>query len=336
MTIKARLQHFRDEEISKPFQSHPVAQSIFSFIQIATLSLAVWWYVKLPLHLPVPGVAVAWIAVVAAVMSVQPDMRNWQKAAWILIIGILLNVETHAIAKDRSDNDQTVAADRKQQDDNFNGIRTQQESEFRGTVGKLQESVQQSEEQFEKTMSASQRIAEKASAIAELSKENIAAATGGDSFAIVMFTEIIGNEANMLIFSKGKYALRDVQISIVDVEAHRIMIHRTPLPPLSDILALRRTENAGNLLKSGHPLQTKIPIAGLDHIDLVLTFSSLNPLWSEDLKLRKVDGHWRQAYRVQRADPRTNKQMTLESYADPEYPKVAGSVDWGDPHPQPR
>jgi hypothetical protein len=50
---------------------------------------------------PPPGVAVAIIALIAAVMSIQNEMQPWHKTAWIIVIGAFMSVELVAIVHER-------------------------------------------------------------------------------------------------------------------------------------------------------------------------------------------------------------------------------------------
>ena len=65
------------------------------------------------LYLPaLPGFAVAVIAVLAAAMSVHPDMQPWQKFVWLLFIGAFLITELRAIRQDRITADLKALQDR--------------------------------------------------------------------------------------------------------------------------------------------------------------------------------------------------------------------------------
>jgi hypothetical protein len=92
-------------------------------------------------RLPLPGVAIAVLGAVAAIMSLRPEMRIVEKAAWMLIISALLFTEIRAIRKDRTDAEAALKADRKSQDDNFQAIRTKQNSDFDATAIGLKAAV---------------------------------------------------------------------------------------------------------------------------------------------------------------------------------------------------
>jgi hypothetical protein len=102
-------------------------------------------------HLPLPGFAVAAIAVLAAIMSVHPNMRPWQKFIWLLLIGAFLITELRAIRKDRLEIDQQALVDRQLQDLKFQGIRKSQDADFTLTADGLKEAISGIKETLQKT-----------------------------------------------------------------------------------------------------------------------------------------------------------------------------------------
>jgi hypothetical protein len=238
MSILVSLGQWVTREVVEPFRSRPWQQSLFLGGQIVTVFMVVNWWIHYPRRLPNPGVAVLWIALVAAGMSIQPDIRGWQKAIWMIIIALLLIVETHAITKDRDENNKSVAADRKAQNDNFTEIRTAQEEAFRKTADGLKSAIAQSQQQFEGTMSKSNQIVTEASAIAKLSRQNIDAATGGESYAVVWLAEVTNNEASFTLVHKGDYALRSLRLNFSDrSETDRVATRTTPPPTLEEVMS---------------------------------------------------------------------------------------------------
>ena len=108
---------------------------LFAQIVIAIFVLYLWW------HLPLPGWSVAILAGVAAAMSIHGDMRGWQKAIWMVLIGLLLVIELRTISKDRADSDRKALSDRAEQDKNFKNIRTAQDDDFRHTADGLKAAI---------------------------------------------------------------------------------------------------------------------------------------------------------------------------------------------------
>src|SRR5579885_49483 len=102
--------------------------SLFTVLQLAGFILvAIWWS---ELRLPPPGYAVAFLAVATALMSIQPEMRGWQKAVWMLLIGALLVVELRAITLERSAAAKQAKVDREQQNESFASVLRKQDSEM--------------------------------------------------------------------------------------------------------------------------------------------------------------------------------------------------------------
>lgn len=74
------------------------------------------------IYLPLPGVSIAILAAVAAIMSLRPEMRIAEKAAWLLVVGLLLSAELQSIRADRIKNDAQYLRDRKEQNDKFQAV----------------------------------------------------------------------------------------------------------------------------------------------------------------------------------------------------------------------
>jgi hypothetical protein len=66
-----------------------------------------------------PGFAIGLVALVATLMSIHEHMQGWQKAIWMILIGLLLIVETRSIKVDRARADAQALKDRENQDGNF-------------------------------------------------------------------------------------------------------------------------------------------------------------------------------------------------------------------------
>jgi hypothetical protein len=83
---------------------------IFLSIQfLIVLICVVFWA-----HLPPPGWSVAILAFAAAAMSVHGDIRGWQKAVWMALLGILLIVELRSISRERAESQKQFDDARKQ------------------------------------------------------------------------------------------------------------------------------------------------------------------------------------------------------------------------------
>jgi GTP cyclohydrolase II len=105
-----------------------------------------------------PGYAVAFVAGVAAVMSIHAEMKPWQKAAWMALIGVLLVIETRAISADRIASNESAHAARVKQDEKFSEVLKTQKEQFQKIADGLSEAIAKSDSQFTATMERSNRI----------------------------------------------------------------------------------------------------------------------------------------------------------------------------------
>jgi hypothetical protein len=81
---------------------HSLQNKLFFFLELVFVPLALWW---IPYdHLPPSGWAVAFIAAVATIMSIHPEISGPQKAFCLVLIGAFLVTELRAINKDRIEN----------------------------------------------------------------------------------------------------------------------------------------------------------------------------------------------------------------------------------------
>jgi membrane protein implicated in regulation of membrane protease activity len=111
----------------------------YLLVQLVALVIACIW---IPYSaLPAPGFAVAVIAVLAAAMSVHPDMLPWQKFVWLLLIGAFLFTELRAISKDKTAMDQKALEDRGAQEKGFEGVRQKQNQDFKATAKSLETAI---------------------------------------------------------------------------------------------------------------------------------------------------------------------------------------------------
>jgi hypothetical protein len=123
-------------------------------------------------------------------MSLHVEMRSWQKAAWMLLIGGCLFLEFRAIGYDRSENEREVAKARKEEKDKFEQI-----------AQSLNRSMENNQEQFNATMTRTNRIL-----------NNV---TGGASYAVLL-PETFGQdkELPLMIENHGENVLTGVSVMV--------------------------------------------------------------------------------------------------------------------------
>lgn len=179
--------------------------------------------------LPSPGVSVAFMGVVAALMAARTRASGVEKAVWMLIITSLLVVEVLAIRKDRLEHD--LAQRELLREETL--ARKEAESNF-GSIGEgIKGAVRQSDEHFQATMGRVQRQV-------SLAEENLNQITGGDTYAIVLpvVIPINGiNEMRLNLMVIGRNPLWDVSITL----------QNQPIPKSTDFTEMLRTNNSPSM-----------------------------------------------------------------------------------------
>lgn len=90
---------FKAEQLESIWNHRRTALWLVLLFAASAIALIVW--------VPAPGISIAVLAVGAALMSLRLDMSVYEKAAWMLIVGLLLVSEVHAILKDRRETQHT-------------------------------------------------------------------------------------------------------------------------------------------------------------------------------------------------------------------------------------
>jgi hypothetical protein len=93
------------------------------------------------LHSPVPGVAVAALGGVAAIMSIRP-LSSWEKFFYTALVFVFLYAEMHAIAVDRKEQSRHQLEAEAEQNLGFQGIRHQQNQDFQSTAAGLSSAIE--------------------------------------------------------------------------------------------------------------------------------------------------------------------------------------------------
>ena len=160
-----------------------------------------------------PGVSIGLLALVAGVMSLRPEMRLLEKAAWVVILVAFTVLEVRAI--NRNDEENRKARDR--QNESFNAI-----------VQKLESSARTSEGQYASTISHVDDVLGTTESVANLAKESLEDITGGNSFAYLApqpATE--GGGVPLAIVNPGRYPLTGVTVTVRDVTEYPFRTYPT-------------------------------------------------------------------------------------------------------------
>jgi hypothetical protein len=171
------------------------------------------------------------------------------------------------------------------------------------------------------------KLLKQSDTITDLSRQSIAAVTGGDTYCYVLVSQI-GNEFLLNIATKGSSPLHEVGVDMVDVDALRAFTATKQTFTWEIIQSFTTHYPTVPFLASSsvHPL-SKIPTGPSDKRNLHFNFFSMNGVWGESINLRLVKGLWIQAINVTK-EIKGNQRKTLYTYVPEEYPKVDGKMDW--------
>src|SRR5216683_6996680 len=247
------------------------------------------------LHWPFcPGVFIAILAFLAAAVTFR-DPGKTEKAIWTLVFLGLMSGEVWMMSKDRTENN------RKQKE-----TREAEITSFKAIGAGIQSSIAASQSQFSATMSGL--------------KQNINTITGGDSFCYLS----VGSDGAMPTFvHSGRYPLADVNARIVDLEKFQLIVGNNAHPSMQEFMAADTNVSLGDI-----PVHTALPRMGLLQLtgkaesNFNIFFNARNGFWTQELRLRLIDGKWVSATRVTRTEL-GSKRKTPE--------KLFGKIDKGYP-----
>ena len=287
---------------------------VFLLLQIGFVLLAWGWFPQE--RLPLPGYSVAVIAVVAAIMSIHGEMKGWQKAIWLLIIGAFLIVELRAIKQDHEDSKKQASDDRKTQDTAFKVVLDKENKDFAATAGGLAGAYTLSQNQFNATMkqfSATNRDESvRFNALVEEDKklfaheEDIAESLSG---TLSPGNEPIPPDVKACGGENGE-GIREGDIVLL-YDDRKILITNQPLPLVvvgsrskGPLLTLNRSPD-GNIFPTGdvRGLDNKI-IVRLNSQGYVVNHSGFLEVTKDKHTLTVVDDYGIEIFKVQYLNPR--------------------------------
>ena len=234
--------------------------------QVLFLSSALYLYFRVP----APGWAVAGIAVVAAAMSLQNGMFGWQKALWMLIIGVLLVVELKAITEDRLAAQLQAKTDRQEQDTHFARVLADNNSRFQAM------------------MNANSNLLAKSVEGIDLAKQSLDNITGGQSFVVLR----VFPEGRGLVFSQGNSNLHNVSMRIVNLPIFDAVFQQNSHPSRNETARADTNVFIGDLPPHmGREISLpRFGSASDGSIKLNIFFTGMNGEWIENFRLTYVGG----------------------------------------------
>jgi hypothetical protein len=173
-----------------------------------------------------------------------------------------------------------------------------------------------------------EKLLKQGNTIAELARQDIATVTGGDSFSYLAFSKPRGILSALVAIHKGKYALHDLGIRIVDV---RKLLEANPpnqAPTAQSLFAGSTTFHLDTFSKQLAAPLTQYVLSSGNEMDFNVFFTASNGQWLEKIELRRVNSVWLEAFIVY-AD--MDKKSVRFEQIEPGFPtNEKGDVSWHD------
>jgi hypothetical protein len=160
-----------------------------------------------------------------------------------------------------------------------------------------------------------------------LAKQNIATVTGGKSFCYMDFIYQFGGQTPVILHS-GRYPIYDLNVRIVDL--NKAMQRTSSEAILGTSVWIGELQVGGSWAN----IDWSIPFTSAQSQDFNVFFSARNGIWTEKLRLRRVNDHWSNALQVWFSPLGLSKPPTrpvLEKVAKDFPRKQDGRIDWDAP-----
>jgi hypothetical protein len=292
---------------------------------------------------PWPGLFALIVGSLGAAMAMLNPASRSAKAAWIVAIFFFTALEIRSLKVASNVDDSR----RQGQNEQFNKIASgieianrENQQRFEVTIRNSQQqfeaTIKASHEQFEATSQANTVILGKTGRAADAAREAVATITGGDSWAYV---EMIAGSSPRVVLPNlrvvGRYALRRVELRILDHRKYKEMLSADKSITISKLLASKfgTVRNFGDISpQNGIVLDETCGIDTNPDTDKNYDFEilALSGSWKEFLRFRKINGSWERAIRVVERNANMpnaeGKQLMEERSAG--FPTVNGAIDW--------
>lgn len=259
-------------------------------------------------HNPPVGVYIAIMGPVAAAVTFRKEPCKKEKAAWILLMTLLMFAEIRNLYV--ADADQLAKFER-----------------ISDALDVTQRGLNAAARGIDESAAVLKVLAEQSTKISSGIGNVANLQIGGDSFCFFSF--VPGNTAppaiNIGVQQEGRYPLRSVSANMWDSkQMNEVMTgKRGPSKGIPNLnffvgdLAKGAFKNFARYDSSADELTG-------DKLRFDIMFNALNGGWFETALLRKVNGRWTQAIQV-RFEPLKKKNFEM---VDKDYPRVNGKVDW--------
>ena len=208
-------------------------------------------------------------------------------------------------------------------------------SKLAGSIEALREGNQEISRVQSLNTQLQQRLIEASTSIKNLAAQNVGLArqsiqtvTGGDSYCYLDVVSPSRAGGLLVAFHRGKYPLYAVNARLVDLAQMKKFLESGQKLTLDNVFTNDVNLSIGDLaVSTAKPLQ-QIIFPSSDRQSFNIFFSAHNGLWTEELRLRFVDGSWTRAVRVSRLEG--SREASIWKRVDPKYPRPNGKVDWAE------
>ncbi len=147
---------------------------------------------------------------------------------------------------------------------------------------------------------SAEALRNKSDEIAALNREIAQSIIGGDSFCYLSVSPLKqpDDQALLTLVHQGKYPLYDLGVRIVDVDKFQQVVSRDF--SALDLFKIDTNVSVGNLAVGQAAMIGNMRLPSLHELRFNIFFSARNGFFVQLLRLRKVNGVWRQAIRVTR------------------------------------
>jgi len=261
----------------------------------AGFALALWSIVSVP----PPGVSVGILAVVGIFVTFK-TLANLEKAAWAVVITMLILAEVRSINK----NEESNKNERELQISRLASIKQETDS----LVSELKQQLLDNRKQYEDTITNLKATSSKADAAATNAMQSANDVTGGDSFALLVIEQSLLHDQRLRLLKVGDYPLYNLTITINNHTPHLTQVPLSVAAEYSDVTAFEEMtisvpELYNDLRRDDLKKLTpdfKVLTTADDDAKFVISFSARNGSWGETvwLHLDPVSHLWLQATEV--------------------------------------
>ena len=266
-----------------------LARHWFFFLVQCSASVWVGWWLR---YLPPPGYGIGLLAVLAAAMSLHVEMRNWQKAVWMLLIGACLFLEFRAIEHDRTENNSANTKARNEENEKFDQI-----------AQSMKRSIANNQEQFNATMTRTNRIL-----------DNV---TGGTSYAVLL-PDTFGQdkELPLMIENHGENVLTGVSVMVTFWGAYAGKVPDFILNAVNNRINVGTLGPEERLWLDGKLRTDALATVDQDGEKVLCAYVSItaqNFTSREFLYFKKQDGKWMFKYSIFRTETKRETKIIVQT-----------------------